>query len=64
MAAAVPDVPEKDLLEEVGLVEGHAYGLIDARKTKSGGHRLLKIRNPWGKVEWKVEIRLLVLIND
>jgi len=46
--------------EPCGVLSGHAYGLIDVfeipdpdmtnpRKT----HRLLRIRNPWGKGEWK-----------
>jgi hypothetical protein len=46
--------------EQCGILSGHAYGLIDVleipdpdmvneRKT----HRLLRIRNPWGKGEWK-----------
>jgi hypothetical protein len=33
-----------------GLVPGHAYSLLDAREAL--GHRLVKIRNPWGKFEW------------
>ena len=43
-----------------GIMTGHAYGILDIfelsdpnmanpRKT----HRLLRIRNPWGKMEWK-----------
>jgi hypothetical protein len=43
-----------------GIMTGHAYGIIDVfelpypeqnkeRKT----HRIMRIRNPWGKTEWK-----------
>ncbi|KAH6693495.1 calpain family cysteine protease [Plectosphaerella plurivora] len=32
-----------------GISEGHAYVLLDARVTKTGV-RLLKLRNPWGKI--------------
>eukprot|EP00047_Mylnosiga_fluctuans_P009313 m.10827 g.10827 ORF g.10827 m.10827 type:complete len:930 (-) comp2562_c0_seq1:53-2842(-) len=35
-----------------GLVSGHAYTLIDA-KLLSNGTRLLLLRNPWGRFEWK-----------
>jgi hypothetical protein len=35
----------------MGLVPGHAYTLI-AAKQSSSGHRLLKLRNPWGETEW------------
>ena len=38
-----------------GLVPGHAYTLISARRLESGAHsgaQLLKIRNPWGNFEW------------
>eukprot|EP00051_Salpingoeca_urceolata_P026064 m.475737 g.475737 ORF g.475737 m.475737 type:complete len:816 (+) comp20398_c0_seq15:196-2643(+) len=36
---------------EIGLISGHAYSIIRARQT-SHGHRLLQLRNPWGKFEW------------
>ena len=32
-----------------GIAEGHAYVVMDARTLKSG-QRLVKLRNPWGKV--------------
>ena len=38
-----------------GLVPGHAYTLIAAKRLESGAHagaELLKIRNPWGNFEW------------
>ena len=33
-----------------GLVPGHAYALIAARRVD--GHRLIWLRNPWGAFEW------------
>lgn len=51
MVANVPDVEGIDLEKEYGLVENHAYTVIDAVEIK--GNRLLKIRNPWGQCEWK-----------
>uniref|UniRef100_A0A8C3W9Y4 Calpain 14 n=1 Tax=Catagonus wagneri TaxID=51154 RepID=A0A8C3W9Y4_9CETA len=40
---------------ENGLVDGHAYTLTGIRKVTSehGPEYLVKLRNPWGKVEWK-----------
>ena len=35
-----------------GLVSGHAYSLL-AAKELSNGVRLVKLRNPWGRFEWK-----------
>lgn len=34
-----------------GLIAGHAYTLISAVQLDSG-HRLLRLRNPWGQMEW------------
>jgi Calpain family cysteine protease len=36
--------------ERQGISENHAYSIMDAVEIK--GHRLLKLRNPWGKKEW------------
>lgn len=36
--------------QEGGLVPGHAYSVIAAKEAKT--HRLLQLRNPWGKFEW------------
>ncbi|KAI1628842.1 hypothetical protein EDD37DRAFT_23259 [Exophiala viscosa] len=36
--------------EREGIAENHAYSIMDAKEV--GGHRLLKLRNPWGKKEW------------
>nr|XP_048688745.1 calpain-12 [Caretta caretta] len=37
-----------------GLVKGHAYSITAARKLDHRGKKLklLRLRNPWGKVEW------------
>lgn len=34
-----------------GLIAGHAYTLISAVQLDCG-HRLLRLRNPWGQMEW------------
>ncbi|KAJ2971004.1 hypothetical protein NUW58_g9536 [Xylaria curta] len=34
-----------------GIIEGHAYSIIKA--VEAGGHRLVMLRNPWGKIEWR-----------
>ena len=36
--------------KEGGIVPGHAYSIIKAKKL--GKHRLLCLRNPWGSFEW------------
>jgi len=54
---AVPDSEAKKLghLEGVsastGLVSRHAYPVLDARRL--GSHKLLRLKNPWGKVRWR-----------
>ena len=37
--------------DRAGIVGSHAYSVMDAVEKK--GHRLLKLRNPWGSDEWK-----------
>eukprot|EP00007_Cunea_sp_BSH-02190019_P009468 CAMPEP_0174235338 /NCGR_PEP_ID=MMETSP0417-20130205/4814_1 /TAXON_ID=242541 /ORGANISM="Mayorella sp, Strain BSH-02190019" /LENGTH=879 /DNA_ID=CAMNT_0015313829 /DNA_START=69 /DNA_END=2708 /DNA_ORIENTATION=- len=39
-------------IDGVGLYCGHAYAVIDA-KIVNGRTRLIRLRNPWGKKEWK-----------
>eukprot|EP00555_Chaetoceros_dichaeta_P015090 CAMPEP_0198260928 /NCGR_PEP_ID=MMETSP1447-20131203/9771_1 /TAXON_ID=420782 /ORGANISM="Chaetoceros dichaeta, Strain CCMP1751" /LENGTH=399 /DNA_ID=CAMNT_0043948695 /DNA_START=89 /DNA_END=1285 /DNA_ORIENTATION=- len=45
----------EQMLEEDGLVAGHAYSVLQAREVRYGNDkfRLLNIRNPWGTYEWK-----------
>ncbi|KAJ5237393.1 hypothetical protein N7489_007484 [Penicillium chrysogenum] len=33
-----------------GISEGHSYSIMEAREID--GHRLLRLRNPWGRKEW------------
>ena len=37
-----------------GIISGHAYSVISAFEVNHQGrsHRLVKLRNPWGKSEW------------
>jgi len=35
---------------ELGLLRNHAYGVLDIQEVD--GHRLLRLRNPWGSHEW------------
>lgn len=37
-----------------GIVQGHAYSLLDAREESDarGTHQLVQLRNPWGGTEW------------
>nr|XP_005576244.2 calpain-14 isoform X3 [Macaca fascicularis] len=45
----------KEKILENGLVEGHAYTVTGIRKVtcKHRPEYLIKLRNPWGQVEWK-----------
>ena len=38
---------------DTGLVAGHAYSILDAKRFNKGKQTLLKLRNPWGSFEWK-----------
>lgn len=37
-----------------GIIQGHAYSILSVHDVNVSGqsHRLLKLRNPWGKSEW------------
>jgi len=37
--------------EETGIVSGHAYTVISVHEVE--GHKLIRLRNPWGELEWK-----------
>ena len=39
------------MTDRKGVVAMHAYSVMEAREVE--GQRLLKLRNPWGKSEWK-----------
>jgi len=43
---------ERELFKKVGLQKDHAYAILDIRLC-AGGLKLVKLRNPWGKFEWK-----------
>lgn len=45
-------VDTREEVVETGLVTGHAYAVLNVVQTKSG-LRLLLLRNPWGRQEWK-----------
>ncbi|KAB0396074.1 hypothetical protein E2I00_020117, partial [Balaenoptera physalus] len=47
--------PDKERALKNGLVHGHAYTLPGIRKvtSKRGPAYLIKLRKPWGRVEWK-----------
>lgn len=52
MGAGTPsgsDAPEN--ASGLGIVQGHAYSLLDVQECD--GHKLVKLRNPWGRFEWK-----------
>ena len=54
MAAAMPEVKHKDMEEEWGLVEGHAYSILGTKLLAGGTIKMVELRNPWGGgTEWK-----------
>lgn len=36
---------------DTGIALGHAYSILDVREIRN--ERIIKLRNPWGKTEWK-----------
>ena len=44
-----------NIVNSKGIVSSHAYSLLAAMdvQTTKGPVRLVKLRNPWGKTEWK-----------
>lgn len=54
MHASTPDHPEGDSATIEGLVQGHAYSLLDVHTVTKDDFdtakeiRLVKLRNPWG----------------
>lgn len=42
-------------MKNIGLIDAHAYSLLAAKVVDDNGRnvRLVKVRNPWGKREWK-----------
>jgi len=53
-ASAGSTKSSKELLEEMGLIGFHSYGILDVREvdTQQGLEKLIKLRNPWGDFEW------------
>jgi len=50
-AGAIDAEQMKKVKMHEGMVVGHAYSLISVAEVL--GYRLIKLRNPWGKGEWK-----------
>jgi calpain, invertebrate len=57
MGCSVVGDTEKPIVVDgmnTGIRSGHAYGIIDVFEITSNikKHRLLRVRNPWGEIEW------------
>jgi len=52
--AATPEL-SKEEEERWGLVETHAYAVLETREVMAGGqrYRMVKMKNPWGRKRWK-----------
>ncbi|XP_054854925.1 calpain-8-like [Eublepharis macularius] len=49
----VKDPKETEMKTPEGLVKNHAYSIIGVHKVEGKKVKLLRLRNPWGEVEWK-----------
>ncbi|XP_060113738.1 calpain-12 [Heteronotia binoei] len=51
----IKDLQEREANTPEGLVKGHAYSITAVYKLDVGGKKvkLIRLRNPWGKVEWR-----------
>jgi calpain-15 len=55
-ASAGSTKASKELLEGLGLIGNHSYGVLDVREVKDAFDeevKLIQLRNPWGDFEWK-----------
>lgn len=41
----------REPVSSFGIVQGHAYAVLHV--VQIDGHRLIQLKNPWGKIEWK-----------
>mmetsp|Transcript_16174 Transcript_16174/g.21413 ORF Transcript_16174/g.21413 Transcript_16174/m.21413 type:complete len:978 (+) Transcript_16174:224-3157(+) len=48
MSDAQADMEDED---ESGIIKNHAYTILDV--TEAGGFHFVRVRNPWGKGEWR-----------
>jgi len=56
MMAVTSAAAAAEARDAVGLIQGHAYTILNARRvvTEDGvEHKLIQIRNPWGRIEWQ-----------
>merc|ERR1712167_136695 len=53
MGAGSPAGVDTDI-SEYGIVQGHAYAIlrIEEETDRHGTHKLVCLRNPWGRTEW------------
>jgi len=43
---------DPELLANTGLISGHAYSILQMKKSEINGLRYIQVRNPWGCTEW------------